>query len=388
MNIVYTYLLYLCMAFQITASAQKNTMSAIEWKIAGELPALNGPQKVLGVAGAMTGMDHHVLLVAGGANFPDSMPWLGGQKRFYEEGYVFRKGENDTLLYLTTFHLPFPLAYTASCSTPEGIVAAGGENEHGLSKKVLLLQWNAAGESVLIKLLPDLPFAVSNTSLAVYGNKLYIAGGERAKDVSAELLTLDLMDIASGWKRLPSLPKAVSHAVLLVQSNGKDACLYLAGGRKRNAGSTSDLYSSLYQFNLTTGKWSTKKTLPYALSAGTGMSTGAHFLLLFGGDTGETFHQTEVLIAAINQATDEAIKEQLNRQKINRQANHPGFCRQVLLYNTKNDSWQPLGSIPFDVPVTTTAVQWAGNVIIPSGEIKAGVRTPQILAAKISEIVK
>jgi N-acetylneuraminic acid mutarotase len=55
----------------------------------------------------------------------------------------------------------------------------------------------------------------------------------------------------------------------------------------------------------------------------------------------------------------------------------------VLLYNTLTDSWKTIGNIPFDTPVTTTAVKWGNDVIIPSGEIKAGVRSPNILSVKI-----
>jgi N-acetylneuraminic acid mutarotase len=55
----------------------------------------------------------------------------------------------------------------------------------------------------------------------------------------------------------------------------------------------------------------------------------------------------------------------------------------VLLYDTRKDEWKAAGCISYDSPVTTTAVKWNNKIIIPGGEIKAGVRTPQILSAKI-----
>ena len=33
--------------------------------------------------------------------------------------------------------------------------------------------------------------------------------------------------------------------------------------------------------------------------------------------------------------------------------------------------------------VTTTVIKWDHDIIIPSGEIKAGVRTPNVLVGKI-----
>jgi solute:Na+ symporter, SSS family len=46
-----------------------------------ELPPNSGFNTQPGLAGPYTGMDDGVLIVAGGANFPDKLPWEGGQKR-------------------------------------------------------------------------------------------------------------------------------------------------------------------------------------------------------------------------------------------------------------------------------------------------------------------
>lgn len=47
--------------------------------------------------------------------------------------------------------------------------------------------------------------------------------------------------------------------------------------------------------------------------------------------------------------------------------------------NTIKNEWALMHSIAFEVPVTTTALKSGNNVFIPCGEIRAGVRTPQIL---------
>ena len=86
---------------------------------------------------------------------------------------------------------------------------------------------------------------------------------------------------------------------------------------------------------------------------------------------------------AISNEKDEIKKQELVEQKNKLQMAHPGFKPDVLLYNTVTDEWQKLADIPFAVPATTAAVVWDNCVFIPSGEIKAGVRTPQILLGKI-----
>lgn len=381
MNKFLTFLLLIMMLFT-AAEAQKKETVAVNWRVAGELPATAGQKKSLGLAGAFAGANNNVLLVGGGSNFPDSMPWLGGKKKYYDDVFVYRKNADDSLVLLNSFKLPFALAYAASCSTAQGVVVAGGEAEEGLSKKVLLLQWQT-DSNIHIENLPDLPFAVTNASILVRQQRIYLAGGETVSAVSDQFLSLDLENVARGWKALPSLPKPVSHAVMVVQSNGREECIYLLGGRKKNAGGTSDLYASNWQFDFTKAKWTMKESLPYALSAGTGAAVADHAIVLFGGDSGETFHRTEELIAAIGKETNAEKKGALNEEKIKTQSTHPGFSRQVLLYDTEKNKWKAVGNIPFDTPVTATAVKWNNEVFIPGGEIRAGVRTPLILSAKI-----
>ncbi|HEY1112077.1 MAG TPA: kelch repeat-containing protein, partial [Chitinophagaceae bacterium] len=353
------------------------------WRIEGELPPLPGQDRSLGVAGPVTGVVLDFFVIGGGANFPDSMPWLGGKKKYYNEVYVLRKGENGTLQPYKVYQLPFPIAYAANVTLPGGIVSAGGDNEQGVSGKVLLLRWDSPADSLVISYLPDLPEPVTNASVTAIGNVVYLAGGETATGVSQRFYSLDTGIPNGGWETLPDLPKPVSHTVMVAQSDGDTPGIYLVGGRKRNAGSTSDLYSSVFRYDPRTKDWSPRRPLPYSLSAGTGMATGENGILLFGGDRGETFHKTESLIAAIAKETDEQRKKELNDQKIALQSGHPGFSQEVLRYNTKEDAWTVEGTLPFETPVTTTAVKWGSEVIIPSGEIRAGVRTSRILAGRL-----
>jgi N-acetylneuraminic acid mutarotase len=282
------------------------------------------------------------------------------------------------------FKLNQKIAYGASVSTANGIICIGGENEKGISRSVFLLQWDAVNKKIMIKNLPDLPLAMTNMTATVNKKIVYIAGGEILNGVSDQFYSLDLNKISEGWKRLPVLPKPISHAVMVVQSNGDHSCIYLIGGRKKNTNGISDLYFSVYEFDLKKNEWKEKKSLPYALSAGTAIANGTTNILLFGGDKGETFHQTEILIAAINAEKDETKKQELIQQKNKLQRSHPGFSNEVLSYNTFKDEWKLIDKIPAATPVTTTAVKWGNRVFIPSGEIKAGVRTPQILMGKVN----
>lgn len=372
------------MFFKADISAQETIAPAIKWKIAAKLPVQNENKTALGLAGPVTGVHNNVLMVAGGANFPDAMPWKGGKKKYYNTVYVYQLKSGKLKLQHISNNLSSPVAYAACASTAQGIVYAGGENEKGITDKVFLLQWDKKIKLFTAKELPSLPFAVTNAMATAVDNYVYVAGGETASSVSAQFLFLDLNNTSAGWQPLPALPKPVSNAVFVAQSNNDGATIYLIGGRKKNSGSTSDLSSSVFAFNVKEKSWQERKSLPYALSAGTGIAYGKNDILLFSGDRGEAYNKTEKLIAAINAETGELKKQQLVNEKNKLQENHPGFSKDVLLFNTTSNEWTRLNPIPYDAPVTTTAMEWKNCVIIPSGEIKAGVRTPQILIGKIN----
>src|SRR5579875_1071550 len=119
-------------------AAQKKYL--MHWTIAAELPAINNQSTSLGFAGPVVGVQHGVLIVAGGANFPDAMPWLGGKKKYYSDAYALKQNSNGCLEVFNIFQLPGAIAYAACSSTPQGIVCAGGENNNGISNNVWLLQ--------------------------------------------------------------------------------------------------------------------------------------------------------------------------------------------------------------------------------------------------------
>jgi len=379
-------LIYLTGLLQTGAiSAQEKNKTFLQWKIAAQLPASPGQTKALGFAGPVVGINKNVLIVAGGSNFPDSMPWLGGKKKYYDDLYVYLIKSEKLILQKHKNKLSSPIAYSANCSTPYGIVYAGGENEKGISNKVFLLKWQQNSSSVIIKNLPDLPVAVTNASAASDGNMVFVAGGETLTGVSDQFFSLDLKNISAGWKKLASLPQPTSHAVMVVQSNRKNSFVYLIGGRKKNKTGISDLYSSVFKFDIKKNQWEKRQSLPYPLSVGTGISIGRHGILLFGGDKGETFHKSEELMAALNNENVSAKKKDLMQQRIKLQSSHPGFNHEVLLYNTLKNEWKNMDEIPYDSPVTTTSVKWKNYVFIPGGEIKAGVRTPQILEGELKK---
>lgn len=367
-----------------TEPDERAKIEKIEWSIAVSLPSEDGIKEQPGVAGPVAGIINDKLIVAGGANFPDGMPWRGAKKIYHDEIYVLGKNSDSIKASVSKQKLPEPIAYCASVTTPEGLVYIGGENEQGISGKVVLIKQNANGE-LQFSSLPSLPIPLTCLSAAYNDHIIYVAGGNSKDGNSDKFFSLDISTPGAVWKTLPAVPVKISFAVMAVQSDGKKNSVYLIGGRRKNENGLSDIFNTVYQFDLKNNQWQQKKSLPYAVSAGTGIAIGTDAILVFGGDKGETFSKEEKINALIRTEKDEQKNKELVAQKIALLEAHPGFTNEVMLYNTIADSWEKSNSLSAGSPVTTTAIKWDDFIILPSGEIKAGVRTPRIIMGKIIE---
>ena len=368
-------------AFTVTNSnAQTKTVSRIEWREAATLPPAAGKTVQPGVAGPVAGISNNVLIVAGGANFPGGMPWEGAPKKYHDDIYIFRKAGNSIAPgEVSRQRLPQPVAYCASVTTPAGIVYIGGQDEKHISAKVISVVYDSASGEITFTTLPPLPVPLTNAAAAYHNHVIYVAGGESVNGPSRTFFSLDITSPGAAWQTLPGIPEAVAYTVMAVQRNA----VYLLGGRRKNAGGISDIFNTVFRFNLETQQWSAQKPLPYPVSAGTGLAVGARDILLFSGDKGATFHRSEELEVAIAKEKDTQKKQALLREKAALMTAHPGFTKDVLLYNTATERCTKINPLSYEGQATTSAFIWNGNIMIPSGEIKAGVRTPVVMSGKI-----
>lgn len=370
----YISILFLCLLGVSCGTSEKEN-PAFNWKVGGSLSG----QTKKGLAGPVVGVSQNRLLIGGGSNFPDAAPWEGGAKKYYADLQLYRMQNDSIILVKNKIKLPYKVAYSANVTTEKGIVIAGGENEDKVLSKVRLINWDSTHQKLTVQKLPNLPERLTAGAMAHLDNQLFFAGGQNEKTVSDKLYRLDLKHPEQGWDSLPNIPHKVTHAVLYAEAATQNPGLYMIGGRKRNFKAASTLYKAVYRFDLEKEKWVEKSSLPYALSAYTGLSWKGGQLLVFSGDRGKTFHKTEQLIIEISRVKDSAKRAQLIKDKNQLQQSHPGFEGTVLGYNLKRDQWRKVNAIPFPGQVTTTAIKWNDKVVIPGGEIRAGVRTPKII---------
>ena len=145
--------------------------------------------------------------------------------------------------------------------------------------------------------------------------------------------------------------------------------------------------SDAFSFDPRTDQWKKLSDIvlgdstPISIAGACAVTPGVNQVLVFGGDDGETAFACEVLHRKIQELDNSGNRSEAAalRNKLTATLdNHRGFSRKVLAYNVLTDSWTCVGEFPEPGPVTTTAVAWDGGVVIPTGEIRPGVRTPQL----------
>lgn len=381
-------LLVIMMSSPSKIFSQPQTPPTIEWTLAAVLQNQDKTPS-LGLAGPINGLHNNVLLVAGGANFPEKMPWEGGKKRYADAIHVLEnRGEDFVWNTKQKSKLPEPIAYCGVTSTPVGVVYVGGENEQGLSNKSYLLIWEAVRHEVAVLPLPNFPKPIANIALTAVGNVVYAIGGDEAKCSSQLFYSLDLNALSPQWKALPDLPIALANAAVVVQETKEGTAIFVIGGRTKTAAGISDLHSTTFVFSLEKQTWTTAAQISDGknitnFSAGAAVAINEQYLLLLGGDNGLVFHKIETFLAQIAQTNSTDEKAKLIAEKNLLNTTHQGFYKAMLLYNTWENTWKKVGELPFLSPVTTTALYWGKNIILSNGEIKPGVRTPNIMLGKI-----
>lgn len=359
----------------------------ISWSTLSELPPATRDTIQYGLAGALTGTLDGKIIIAGGSNFADKLPWLGATKLYYDAIFVLNPLQKDSVKWeQPKLKLPLKMAYTANVSGNHAMYCLGGEDAEHPLKTAFKIYFE--DNQLQLKKLPELSFAVSNAGAAIIDSKIYLAGGNDSNGATKHFQMLDITNPEKGWTVLPELPEAESHSVLVSQSDGKEDCIYILGGRNKT-GEISTFLSGIQKYSPTKNKWlkvgdlQLENNKKFGLSAGTGIAFSDKYILLFGGDKGKKFNKTEQLINAIETESDPIKKEKFIAEKIAHLNGHPGFSKAVLLYNTISGELKQLDEIPGESQVTTTAFLWNEKVIIPGGEIRPGVRTPLIREAKI-----
>lgn len=320
------------------------TAADLKWS---QLPPLPDER---GFAGSFAGVSGGALIVAGGTHFIDKMPWEGGTKLWYDTVFALDKPDGQ---WRVLGKLPKPNGYGVSITTPDGLVIAGGGNATEHFREVFWLDNNVA--------LAPLPKPCAFMSGCVLDDVLYITGGIETPTATSALNTfwsLHLKKLGAQWQELPPCPGKPRILSCLAAANG---AVHLFSGAALSAGADGkpvrEWLNDAWSYNPGTG-WQKLPDMPrVSVAAPNTAPVVDGKILIIGGDDGANAN-------------------------FEPKSKHPGFPRDVLVFDLKSQSWSKSGEVPFSL-VTTNAVLWNDQIVIPGGEARPGVRSPQVWSASL-----
>ncbi len=381
--LIIIWILLFCSNFYAQNQSHKKDTVSFNWSIATKLPNnQNYPSK--GLAGSFSGINNNALLIAGGANFPKALPWEGGKKMWSDAIFAVIKDDDDYQWYTSKKNLPTSMAYGISLAIPEGLLCIGGNNENGLVTNIVLISWNFENKKVTTKTLGNLPEGFLVTAGGIYNNNVYLTGIQNNEN---KFIKLPLSKLISGskeavWKSLKPCPGVNRQMpAYAIQNNGTSNCLYLFGGRSSSS-NTMELLNDGYYFDFEKEIWHHLKKFPQVMAAPS-LAYGSNSILIFGGDEGERLLDRSSLEQKIRTAPSVKEKDSLQQLLTNEYTNHSGFSKNIWSFNTITNTIQIASYMPEIAPVTTNAMLWDANIIIPMGEIRPGIRTKDILQGSI-----
>jgi len=325
--------------------------SGIEWENSLVIPPCKGMKKNVGLAGAFSGFVNDKLIILGGANFPVGFPWTGDKKVWWQTLYVTDNIEkNDVKWQIHDALFTYPIAYGASVQLEEGILCIGGCDKDKCFKEVFLI--TSKNDSLIIDYdsYPDLPQPIANATTTLLDNKIYLAGGQNSMKQEQSLIVfymLDLLNKEIGWQELPTWDGS-SRAYAVSVAQGGD--IYMFSGRSFGPDKETIMHTDAHVYSPQKNKWN-KIEGEFPFMAGTAIAYNDDQILFLGG---------------VNKILPTA-------------PDHPGFSKDIYLYDISDNKLAKVSEAPVIIPVTTNIITKDNFFYITSGETQPGIRTPYIL---------
>jgi N-acetylneuraminic acid mutarotase len=195
----------------------------------------------------------------------------------------------------------------------------------------------------------------------ILGDTLYVAGGIEKPDSTSALKKFFALDLAAkqpAWRELEPWP---GPARMLAVAAVQDGSFFLVSGADLSAGADGKPVRTYLKdgYRYTPGKgWQRIADMPRAAVAAPSPAP--------------TLGKTQFLVAGGDDAS----------QLTTPPAEHKGFPKFVLTYNTRADRWTEAAPTPAP-RVTVPTAQWNGAWLVISGEQKPGIRSPEVWSLRL-----
>jgi len=295
--------------------------------------------------------------VAGGANFPDKMPWEGGRKVWYDTVWILDRPDG---VWREAGKLPRPLAYGVSVSVTGRVLCIGGSDAERHYADVLGMIQDGGTLQIKSEAVPGpLPIPLAYAAGAVDEKEnIYVACGSMEpgeKRASNRVFLAGGVAKASQWRELPPLP---AEPRILPTAAAHGEFFYVFGGAalEEKGGKTVRRYlRDAWRYSAGQG-WQRLADMPRACAAAAAPAPSV-----------QTARGHRVYVIAGDDGTKAGSDP----------AHHPGFPAGILCYDTVANTWSATGETPAP-RATVPCVKWGQSFVLPGGEVRPGVRSPEV----------
>ena len=314
-----------------------------------ELAAIPDAAYAKGVSAPFCGVVGDVLVVAGGANFPDKSLLEGGAKRVYADIWALKSGA-----WAHVGVLPDSTAYGATFAVDGALILAGGNVCGETTDKVYELKLQDG--TAVLRALPPLPVPMEQGGWTRDGNRLFLVGGVGTTGVYA--CTIGTYE----WAKVADLSEPLVQPVAFA-SAGK---LFVWGGFNPETLEVSDK-----GICLDAGAWRETAAIP---DGGT-----------FVGATGVTLPDGRLaVVGGVNRAIFARALHNTPEDRIPYLSKEPAeyqFRQAVYVFDPETETWAWPGSEPVCALAGPGVAAFGANALyVAGGELKPGVRSPKIFS--------
>ena len=353
----------------------------------------------IGLSGVFAGaLGNSRILVAGGTFFPDKGPLDGGQKEWSDAVLVLERkpaaegGEPKYEWVPAGAGLPRPMANGVSIALDDGVLCCGGADAQACYADVFQLKWNEERRAIEKLDFPALPKPLAFAGGARSGSWIFVAGGTTSPGgrSGADFFGLDLSKrddpAAFQWQTLPVLPRTAMFPVCAGQNDGEADCFFIFSGRDLTPGQIERPFTDVIKFNPASQDWAPAGPIrmapdsePISVAGGTAVTLEEHQVLILGGDDGAIARLLDANARRSGPPEEVEAYRKFNQALL---AAHPGYRREMLVFDARTNGWSRAGFFPEGTPAVTPAFVWDGAVVLAGGESRPGSRSTKVWLGK------
>lgn len=315
----------------------------------------------LGVSACFAGVIVDTLVMAGGCNFPTVPAAEGGKKRYYRGIYAAVIDGSNQLDWQLVGWLPEAAAYGVSVSTDEGLLCVGGCNETGSLRSTWLIKLQDGKASV--SMLPMLSHKMDNFTGAGHDEQVMVSDGE-------QIYALNLNDSMQSWHTVARVGERRLHQPVS-GFMGKDFCLW-GGMMSKTANHDRSLQMGGWQY--------CGVPLPLPLPLPGPVDAQGDTIYLGGAATVNLTATSLLAVGGVNHDVFLSAVTHPDPDYMTHPAEWYRFNPYLCLF--ENGNWEIIGRSPVTARAGAALVKHGHVVYIIGGELKPGVRTPQIFAIR------